>query len=87
MIVQPLSKKASLDPLVLNNLRPISKLPFMIMISFDQVSGPCETVLVKVTNDFLLTADSGACSVRPLLAIWVTWHDCFVVLTLTLVFD
>ena len=28
-LVQPLLKKASLDPLVLNNFRPISKLPFL----------------------------------------------------------
>uniref|UniRef100_A0A3Q3H2I9 Reverse transcriptase domain-containing protein n=1 Tax=Labrus bergylta TaxID=56723 RepID=A0A3Q3H2I9_9LABR len=88
--VQPLLKKTNLDLTVLNNYRPISKLPFISKILektvfnqllshlaqnciFDKFQSGFrarhsnETALLRITNDLLLAADSGKCSVLLLL--------------------
>lgn len=54
-IAQPLLKKHHLDQYVLDNYRPISKLSFI------------SKVLEKVTNDILLSLDSGSCCILIML--------------------
>uniref|UniRef100_A0A3B3HP02 Reverse transcriptase domain-containing protein n=1 Tax=Oryzias latipes TaxID=8090 RepID=A0A3B3HP02_ORYLA len=89
-VVHPLLKKHNLDPNVLSNFRPISKLSFLSKIlekvvylqlqehltnydifeKFQSGFKSChstETALLRVCNDLLLAADSGASTVLILL--------------------
>jgi len=85
-VVEPVIKKSSLDPSLLANFRPISKLSFLSKllekVVFEQLNAflslngihevfqsgfkslhSTETALLRVSNDLLLTTDSGNCAI------------------------